>query len=258
MSQNFMHHVVHREFPTIKLQLIEHSRWARWWKRLVGGTVQVAILGKHTLYIPEVLMQSRPDSPLLTEVLAHEYVHMWQRANNRWFTLHRTWPYLLALVVVVGVALWSMSVWFTLFALLPLIPVYNPVVIREEYEAYCASILARVCVMNNEHPLPKNADALFGLSDDGLRSIVNTMFSSTYLMQWAPRAVREKYFQNLRVWHAGCKFNYFHARFAFEKNNGYIHPSFPVDFGVDATPGFPYLRRPFTHILRYLVQFSKR
>lgn len=247
----FFWDVIREQFPSVTL--VTHS--PSWWTRVVHKAFAIdlgtmAVVVGNTIRVPQEFLTLEFGESLRTEVLAHEYTHLWQRYWDDWRLVKRACPALVALgVAFVGIVLDTQ--WLTLFAMIPLLPVYNPAVAQDEFEAYCSSMLARVCMSNNSVALPPIADKLLAPSDAVLRGFVDNMFSSTYLMHWAPGWVREVYFRRFKRWRIECKTAYFLTRLAFDKNNGYLPTSFNIR--KEVLVGTAHWRGCHLRILRYLV-----
>ena len=242
---NFLHDILLREFPHVRLRFAADSVWYWIVWRLLGGTRGTVTAGAKYIYFESEEQYMYMEGARLMEVLAHEYMHFCQRAHDPWFFMVRRClrPMLVWLCVVLALVFWNL--WFALFALIFSRPAYRVFVARQEFDAYRMAVLVRVCLANDSRVLPASWYDLFMPTDASLQTIVDDLFSSTYGMQWTSKAMRGGYVHKLRQWRAECLENYFQTRLAYEFKNKYITPT--VLFRNKT------LEEPYAHVLTYFV-----
>jgi hypothetical protein len=210
---------------------------------LLGNPKDVIVATKKHIYFASEEQYMHMEGMRLMEILAHEYTHFWQRKHDALFMVKRMLSFGVALALVFLSGLSGMF-WLALLACVLVLPVYNPWIAYYEFDAYRMSVLTRVCLWNNKKDLPLLRHTLFMPTDASLREIVDTLFSSTYFMQWAPSFVRERYLKRLHQWRAECLEKYFYTRLAFENNNTYLDPT---------AVSTPVLEEPYVTVLNYFV-----
>lgn len=241
---NFLHDILLREFPHVRLRFVADSVWYWLYIWLLGGTRRTVTASSRYIYFEFEEQYKYMGGMRLMEVLAHEYMHFWQR---RYEPLFMIWRYartvLPLLFAVLALVFWSPL--YALFAILVLCPAYRPSVARQEFDAYRMAMLVRVCLANGGRALPASWYDLFMPTDASLQSIVDDLFSSTYGMQWTSRAMRGMYFLRLKQWRAECLQTYFQTRLAFESKNKYL---MYTELAKNEAVGEPY-----AHVLAYFI-----
>jgi len=245
---NFLHDILLSEFPAVRVRFAEDALWYRLWLHLVGNDKDVMSTNGHSLYVSSPERYASLSEDQSTATLAHEYVHLWQRAYGHLYYMKRLLPVIVVLCLLF-IAYSTGALWVSGLAVLPLLPIYNPWVARFEFDAYRMSMLVHLCLENNRHPLPASAYALYTFSDEAVQFIVDGIFSATYGMQWAPAVLRRRFRRKLSIWRQTCAENYFQSRLAFEKESTYLD----IRTRLLQTIGEPYVT-----ILMYLLAERKR
>lgn len=240
---NFLHKILLREFPFVRIKFAADSSFYRLCLWIRGNPKDVvSVSGKYIYFLSEDQFKYMEGMQLM-EVLTHEYMHLWQRKYYPLYMVKRL-LFVGLTVALVCLSILLGSVGFLIVSVVPLLPIYNPWVVLFEMDAYRMSVMTRVCMWNNTRPLPKSHYDLLTPTDASLREIVNGLFSETYLMQWAPDCVREWHLKKLLKWRDICLEKYFYTRLAFESENTYI---------CVIEEGCRTLQEPYAHVMMYFV-----